>query len=135
LVLFFIMKDKIFYPDLSYKINGILYKVHNRLGRYCSEKQYGDMIEELFKKEGINFEREKILPKMFEEEKEGRNKIDFLIEEKIVLEIKAKTIIEKSDYYQIMRYLKILNKKLGLLVNFRNRYLRVKRVINPVGEI
>jgi len=42
------MKDKIFYPDLSYKINGILYKVHNRLGRYCSEKQYGDMIEELF---------------------------------------------------------------------------------------
>jgi hypothetical protein len=53
------MKDKIFYPDLSYKINGILYKVHNRLGRYCSEKQYGDMIEELFKKEGINFERER----------------------------------------------------------------------------
>jgi GxxExxY protein len=129
------MKDKIFYPDLSYKINGILYKVHNRLGRYCNEKQYGDMIEELLKKEGINFEREKILPKMFEEEKEGRNKVDFLIEEKIVLEIKVKTIIEKSDYYQIMRYLKILNKKLGLLVNFRNRYLRVKRVINPVGEI
>jgi len=129
------MKDKIFYPDLSYKINGILYKVHNRLGRYCNEKQYGDMIEELLKKEGIKFEREKILPKMFEGEKEGRNKIDFLIEEKIVLEIKAKTIIEKSDYYQIMRYLKILNKKLGLLVNFRNRYLRVKRVINPEGEI
>jgi len=51
------------------------------------------------------------------------------------LEIKAKTIIEKSDYYQIMRYLKILNKKLGLLVNFRNRYLRVKRVINPDGAI
>jgi GxxExxY protein len=72
---------------------------------------------------------------MFEGEKEGRNKIDFLIEEKIILEIKAKTIIEKSDYYQIMRYLKILNKKLGFLVNFRNRYLRVKRVINPEGEI
>jgi GxxExxY protein len=129
------MKNKIFYPDLSYKINGILYKVHNRLGRYCNEKQYSDMIEELLKKEGIKFEREKILPKMFEGEKEGRNKIDFLIEEKIILEIKAKTIIEKSDYYQIMRYLKILNKKLGFLVNFRNRYLRVKRVINPEGKI
>jgi GxxExxY protein len=129
------MKNKIFYPDLSYKINGILYKVHNRLGRYCNEKQYSDMIEELLKKEGIKFEREKILPKVFEGEKEGRNKIDFLIEEKIILEIKAKTIIEKSDYYQIMRYLKILNKKLGFLVNFRNRYLRVKRVINPEGEI
>jgi GxxExxY protein len=129
------MKNKIFYPDLSYKINGILYKVHNRLGRYCNEKQYGDMIEEFLRKETIKFEREKILPKMFEEEKEGRNKVDFLIEEKIVLEIKAKTIIEKYDYYQIMRYLKILNKKLGLLVNFRNRYLRVKRVINPDGAI
>jgi len=129
------MKNKIFYPDLSYKINGILYKVHNRLGRYCNEKQYSDMIEELLKKEGIKFEKEKILPKMFEGEKEGRNKIDFLIEEKIILEIKAKTIIEKSDYYQIMRYLKILNKKLGFLVNFRNRYLRVKRVINPEGKI
>lgn len=121
---------KIIYSDLSYSINGILFKVHNELGRFRNEQEYGDAIEMIFKKTVIKYEREKSLPASFEGEKIGRNKVDFLIEDIIVLEIKAKRIIEREDYYQIKRYLSALNKKLGILVNFRDRYLHIKRILN-----
>jgi len=57
------------------------------------------------------------------------NRIDFLVDEKIILEIKAKKFVLKEDYYQIQRYLQAFNKKLGLLINFRNRYLKPIRII------
>ena len=52
-----VMTDLI-YSDLTYKINGILFTVHNQLGRYCNEKQYGDLIEKLLKDLKMLFERE-----------------------------------------------------------------------------
>lgn len=122
---------KIFYPELSYKITGILYKTHNELGRFCIEKQYSDAIENYLKKFKMKYEREKVLLISFEGEMKGRNKIDFLIEDLIILEIKAKNIITKEDYFQIRRYLSALNKKLGIIVNFRSIYLHPKRVLNP----
>ena len=122
--------NSLIYPELSYKITRVLFLVHNELGRYCSEKQYADKIEFHLKKLSIKYEREKILEISFEGEKSGRNKIDFLIENKVILEIKAKTIITKEDYYQVRRYLKALNLKLGILVNFRDNFLRPKRVLN-----
>ncbi len=76
----------------------------------------------------IVFEREKNLP--IEKVKlSATNKADFIIDSKIVLEIKSKPIIERQDYEQIQRYLQAGNFKLGLLVNFRNRYLKPIRVI------
>ena len=48
------------------------------------------------------------------------------------MEIKAKTIIEKSDYYQLLRYLLSFDVELGLLINFRRKYLTPKRVLNPL---
>lgn len=89
------------YSDLTYKINGILFNIHNHLGRYCNEKQYGDAIENNLNKLGIKYEREKYLPSSFKGEKSIRNKVDFLIEDKVILEIKAKRIITKEDYYQL----------------------------------
>lgn len=79
----------------------------------------------------MKYEREKILPPSFENEMRGRNKVDFFIENKIVLEVKAKRIITKDDYYQIRRYLDALNIKLGIIVNFRSNYLHPKRILNP----
>lgn len=121
------MNQKLIYPKLSYKITGILFKVHNKLGRYCKEKQYQDAIEELLKKEGLKFKREK---KISISSSIDGNQVDFEIEDKILLECKAKPFITKKDYYQLMRYLKASNKRLGLLVNFRNKYLRPKRIAN-----
>ena len=84
------MKETLIYPESSYKINGILFAVHNELGRYKNEKQYGDLIEKYLEKERILYDREKILPVSFEQEKPGRSRVDFLIEDKIIWRLKIK---------------------------------------------
>ena len=117
----------VLYPELSYKITGSCFAVHNRLGRFCREKQFADELETELKTNGIKYKRENRVIK------NGRftgNIIDFIIEDYIILEIKAKSILSKEDYYQLKRYLISLNKKLGLLVNFRDTYLKPKRVLN-----
>lgn len=104
------------------------------MGKYCNEKQYADFIENHFVKNKIHYEREKILPPSFEGEKDNRNKADFIIEGKVILEIKAKRFLEKQYYYQLKRYLSPANKKLGLLVNFRDKRLKPKRILNSLIE-
>ena len=121
---------KIIYPELSYKLNGLFYKTHNHLGRYRNEKQYGDYFEELLKREGIKYQREKPLPPGFEGERKNRNIPDFIIENEIIVDFKAKRLITKEDYYQMRRYLSTYNKKLGIIVNFRYRSIAPKRILN-----
>lgn len=118
----------IIYPELSYKITGVLFKIHNEIGRFCREIQYGDLLETKLKEEKIKYEREKPLP-IEGIENQFTNKVDFSIEDRILLEIKAKPVIVKEDYYQMNRYLNASGYKLGMLVNFRNTYLRPIRVI------
>lgn len=123
-------ENKILYPQLSYKLTGLCYKAQNELGRFCSEKQYSDALEILLKKNGIVFQREKLIPIKFNGESIQGIFPDFLIENEIVVDLKAKKFITKDDYNQMMRYLQLLNKKLGLIVNFRSTYLKPKRILN-----
>ncbi len=122
---------KIIYPILSYKLTGLLFEVHNHLGRYRNEKQYADYFEELLKREKIQYKRETPLPPSFRGEKERRNIPDFIIENKIIIDFKAKRLITKDDYYQMRRYLSSYNKKLAIIVNFRCQSLNPKRILNP----
>lgn len=124
------MKQELIFKDLSYTITGILFEVQNELGRYCNEKQCGDLFEKKLKEYSMYYEREKILPISFVGEKSNRNKVDFIIDKKIIIELKCKRILMREDYYQLRRYLKAFNLKLGLLVNFRDRYLKPRRVLN-----
>lgn len=126
------LQSKLLYPELSYQLTGILFAVHNELGRFCNEKQYGDGVERHLKERSVMYERERILPLSFEGESVGRNKIDFLVDEKILLELKATRILTKEDYYQAKRYLVALHKELGILVNFRQRFLTPKRILNVI---
>ena len=121
---------KLIYPELSYKLTGFFYKIHNELGRYCKEKQYTDAVEKLFQESKIEYKREE--PACFDIESKfvvNGNRLDFVVENKILIEIKAKRFITKEDYYQVQRYLKAKNLKLALLVNFRNRFLKPIRII------
>jgi len=127
--------SELLYKELSYKICGLLFETHNNLGRYKNEKQYADYLEGLFKKEAIRYKREYKLPQAFKEEKEGRNICDFIIEGKIVLELKTKTFLDKNDYFQVKRYLSSSNLKLGILVNFRRKYITPKRILNNKNKL
>jgi GxxExxY protein len=124
------IEEKVIYPELSYKICGLCFSVHNELGRYRNEKEYGDALENLLKQNNIYYKREFALLPSFEGEKERRNIADFIIEDKIILELKSREAVLKDDYFQIMRYLVSGNKKLGIVLNFRQKYLRPKRILN-----
>ena len=100
------------------------------MGRYRNEKQYSDAVEQRLKMAGVDYKRELAIPPSFIGEKTGRNRVDFIVDNKIVVELKAKRMLDRGDYYQIKRYLDSFHKKLGLLVNFRSEYLNVKRIIN-----
>jgi len=115
--------SKVIYPALSYAVTGACFDVHNELGRFAKEKHYGNLLEKKLKERKIPYQREVRITAT-------GDFIDFVIDETIIVELKAKNVLLKTDYYQIQRYLHALDKKLGLLVNFRNRYLKPVRVLN-----
>ncbi len=120
--------NKIVHKELSYCVTGILFRVHNELGRFCRERQYADLLENFLKEEKIIYEREKILPIELIDNKRT-NIVDFVIENRMLLDLKAKQVVTKEDFYQMNRYLDAIGYKLGMIVNFRNKYLKPIRVI------
>lgn len=122
--------EKVVYPELSYSLGGIFFKVSNELGCFCKENQYCDAIEKLLKEKGINYKREFNVKSNKELIKDNSNRIDFIVEDKIVVEVKAKRIVGREEYNQVKRYLTSLDFKLGILVNFHQRYLTPKRILN-----
>lgn len=91
------MYQKIIHKDLSYKINGLCFKIHKKLGRFCREKQYSDNLEALLIEDGIKYVREFEISNLTDSPK--GNKADFIIENKIIIDVKAKKFITKEDYY------------------------------------
>lgn len=116
------ISDKVLYPELSYFLVGILFSSHNELGPYAREKQYGDLIENKLKESKVVYKREFKIA-------DSGNILDFLIDNKIILEIKSTRTITREHYRQIQNYLQSTGFKLGILVNFRNRYLKPIRVL------
>jgi len=125
------VNNKIIEKELSYKLNGIFFKIHNILGRFAKEKQYADALENELKKADIKYRREVFLDVFGKKS----NIPDFIIEDKILLEIKRKPTNTKEDYQQVKRYLESTNIKLGILVNFGLEYLKPKRILNSKFKI
>jgi len=119
---------KLIYPELSYLLVGIFFDIHNKLGRYAREKQYADSLENKLKEIRIPYKREYNIKKM-------GNMIDFLIDNKIILELKAAKFVTRDDYYQIQWYLQITETRLGMIINFRNRYLKPVRVMKIETDV
>lgn len=119
---------KLVHPELSYKILGILFTVHNQLGPDCNEKHYQRAIRECFVKENMEF-AEQVKIDIRRPEYIGAYYMDFVVERKIVLEIKASPRISRNHVLQLLRYLKETGIELGILVNFSRRDLIYKRIL------
>ncbi len=125
-----LIMPNIVYPELSYKLMGILFQIHTELGNRYQEKYYQRAIELSLKKNGIIYKKELPVDLIFEGEKIGKYYLDFLVENKIILEVKAVERILPKDFTQLLAYLKANNLELGILVNFRTNKLFSRRILN-----
>lgn len=117
---------------LSYKIIGLVYKVHSELGPGLLESTYEICLEYELIKTGLKVERQKALPVIYDEMKlEEGYRIDLLVENSIILELKSVDDIAPIHKAQLMTYLKLSGLKLGLLLNFNVRDMKegINRII------
>lgn len=111
----------------------ICFSIHRRYGPGLFESVYEKLFFYEFSKENIFFERQKAVPLIHESIKLNTGFwADFLIENKLILELKSIETLANIHYKQVQTYLKLSGCKLGLLVNFNVEYLKdgIKRIIN-----
>lgn len=125
------MEKKILYKEESYKIIGICMNIHSTMGNGFLEAVYGEVLEKEFMKNNIPYQREVKLDLFFNGEKlDKKYKADFVCFDNIILEIKSVTFLHENFTKQTLNYLKATHKKLGLLINFGEKSLQYKRIIN-----
>ena len=126
---------KLIYPELSYKLMGVLFKVHRDLGNSYQEKYYQRAIAIALKEASIAFEKEFRINLSYSDKKIGHYSLDFVIEDKIALEIKTVPKFTATYQKQVLAYLNSAKLKLGIIANFRTERLTYKRLINPLVKI
>lgn len=125
------MTEKYKYQDLTHEIIGAAMEVHRHLGNGFQEVIYQRALAIEFDLRHINFEREKEIPLFYKGNDIGTRRVDFFIEEKIMLEIKAVKKLEDVHLAQAINYLEAYCMEIGLLINFGNTSLQFKRVMKP----
>ncbi|MFH1523311.1 MAG: GxxExxY protein [Patescibacteria group bacterium] len=122
---------KVIYKELSYRIVGILYEVYNSLGYGYLEKHYEKAIEKCFIDYQIKYVRQAPYKIIFRKEVVGRNYMDFIVDNKIVLELKRGDHFSKSNIEQIKSYLAVTGMKLAILAHFTSKGVKIFRIFNP----
>ncbi|RXG20461.1 GxxExxY protein [Leeuwenhoekiella aequorea] len=119
------------YEDQTFKIIGVCMNVHRNLGSGFLESVYQEVLCREFIEEEIPFEDQKLLPIYYKGQKLDKYyRADFLCFDRIILELKTATFINKSMEKQVINYLKATHKQVGLLINFGEKSLTWKRLIN-----
>lgn len=116
------------YEELTDEIIGVFYRVYNSLGYGFLERVYENALKIEFSKIGINFENQVPVRVFYEGEVVGEYVADFVVESKVVVEVKANLGLGVADESQLLNYLRCTGKDVGLLLNF-GRKAEVKRKI------
>lgn len=121
---------ELIYKELSYQLTGFAFEIDNLIGYGQDEKTYGDAFEVLLKMNEIKYQRELYFPITIEGKLLKKCFFDFLVDDKIVVELKANDINFKQVCAQVFKYLKASNNKLGLVYRFSKNGVRTKRIPN-----
>lgn len=121
--------SKLIFPELSYQIMGIVFDVYNKLGHGYQEKYYQKAIAHQLKKNKIKFVQQVKTDLVFDNEIIGKYYLDFLINNKIVLELKVGDYFYQKDYEQIRSYLKTNKLQLGILALITKTGVKSKRIL------
>ena len=120
----------IIYKEESYKIVGCLFEVYKILGSNHRESVYQKALREEFLKNNIKFIEQYRIPVKYKDKIISQNYFDFLIEDKIILEIKSGPYFKKDYLNQLVAYLKSADLKLGIIANFTRNGVKFHRVLN-----
>lgn len=126
-------QEKIVENEISQLIIGCAIKVHTALGPGLLESAYEECLFYELVKEGLKVEKQKALPLIYEEIKlEVGYRLDLIVEDKVIVEIKACEGLNDVHLAQVLTYLKLSDVKLGLLINFNVTRVKdgIKRVVN-----
>ena len=118
--------------DITYKVIGASMKVHNTLGNGFQEVIYQRCLAIELKNAGLNFEREKEQAIFYEGQNVGTRRVDFIVEEKVIIEIKAIVNLEDVHLAQAKNYVVAYDFEVGLLINFGATSLQYKKVFHPI---
>ncbi|SOD92440.1 GxxExxY protein [Spirosoma fluviale] len=119
------------YGDLTHRIIGCSMEVHRVLGNGFQEVIYQRALAYELEQQTIGFAREVDMPIFYKSMLMGTRRADFLIEEKVMVELKAIIKLEEVHLAQAINYLEAYNLEIGLLINFGASSLEFKRVLNP----
>lgn len=123
-------KPDLLYPELSYQIVGILFDIFSAMGYGYREKQYHKAIEIALHETNLIYKKELPIKITYRGNFITTNYLDFLIEDKIILEIKQGDRFKLNDIEQLYNYLKATDLKLGILARFTKSGIKYKRIIN-----
>ncbi len=118
------------YKEITEKIIGSAMKVHAALGNGFQEVIYQRALEIEFEDEGLKFARELSMPVYYKNKQVGERRVDFFVENKIMVELKAIVQLENVHLAQAKNYLEAYNMEVGLLINFGSISLQFKRLGN-----
>jgi len=124
------INEKYKHSELTSKIIGCAIEVHKHLGNGFQELIYQRALEIEFRLNGINAQREFVMPLYYKGEDIGSRRVDFFVEEKIMVELKAIIQLEDVHLAQAINYLEAYNLEVGLLINFGSKSLDFKRVMS-----
>ncbi len=121
------------YPEseLTGKIIGCAMEVHKILGNGFQEVIYQRALAIEMKKQSLEYSREHEMEIFYKGENIGSRRVDFFVEGKIMVELKAIILLEDVHLAQAINYLEAYNMEIGLLINFGSRSLQFKRVMKP----
>jgi GxxExxY protein len=118
------------FEDLTYKIIGCAMEVHKHLGNGFQEVVYQRALAIEMQLQNINFVREQEMSLQYKGHDVGTRRVDFFVEDKIIVEIKAIINLEDVHLAQAINYVEAYNLEIGLLINFGSKSLQHKRVHN-----
>ena len=121
--------NKYYKSDITSKAIECAYRVHKYLGIGFQEVIYQRALEIEFLKTGISFQREKEMPIFYDQTIIGTRRVDFLIDNDIMVELKALTQLEDVHIAQLINYIEAYKVKIGLIINFGAKKLEIKRFI------
>ena len=119
--------------QISYQIRGAIFDVYNELGPGLLESVYEEAMVYELKKRGMSIQRQLEVPIIYKGEKLSTDlRLDLLVENSVIVELKSVSDLQDVHYKQLLTYLKLTKKRLGILVNFNTDDIQydIKRVAN-----